>query len=52
MDSGLRRRHLRLWIVLGPMLVIGAAVLLALRPPVIGGSRHETPGRIGTGEVP
>lgn len=52
MDSGLRQRHLRLWIVLGPMLVIGAAVLLALRPPLLGANRPETPGRIGTGESP
>lgn len=52
MDSGLRRRHLRLWIVFGPLLVIGAAVLLTLRPPVLGNDGQEIPGRIGSGDAP
>ena len=52
MDIGLRRRHLRIWIVLGPMLVVGAAVLLALRPPPIGARGSETTVRPGAGESP
>ena len=52
MDITLRARHLRLWVVLGPLLVIGTLMLLALRPPAAGRTHADAPGRIGTGDAP
>lgn len=35
MDRELRKRHVRIWMVLGPILVAGLIVAIVLRPPVL-----------------
>lgn len=35
MTRGQRRFHAGLWLILGPALLVGAALLLAWRPPGI-----------------
>lgn len=35
MDRELRKRHVRIWIVLGPILVAGLIVAIVLRPPAL-----------------
>ena len=36
MTRGQRRMHLGFWLVVGPMLLVGVVVLLALRAPGVG----------------
>lgn len=33
MNRELRKRHLRLWMLLGPILIAGVVVAIILRPP-------------------
>ena len=35
MNTKLRRRHARLWVVLGPLLIAGIVSAIVLRPPFI-----------------
>lgn len=51
MDVMLRKRHLRLWIVIGPLLVICVVTLLVLRPTPVGIERAPVV-RTGPGAGP
>jgi len=46
MTRGQRRAHAILWLLLGPLLLVGAALLLANRPPAAGPIAPTSPGAI------
>jgi len=44
----LRRRHLQIWVLLGPVLLLGVIALLTLRPPAL----NSAPSEATTGATP
>ncbi len=48
MNQRLRKRHLRIWVLLGPILIAGVVVALVLRPP----SLSHNDARSVSGDLP
>ena len=46
MNRGQRKTHVLLWLLLGPLLLVGAVLLLANRPPAAAPTTPTYPGAI------